>query len=118
MTPRRLERRRSQRRDHPADHGFVRARVRPGHDATLVNVSEGGALLETTRRLLPGVTLELQLHGSDGAVLAVRGRVLRASVARVRATAVTYRGALAFEHKLSANQTPIGRDHGNLLPRI
>jgi len=113
MTPRGPERRRSERRDHPADHGFVRARVRPGQDATLVNLSEDGALLETTRRLLPGITIELQLQGRNGAVRAVRARVLRASVTRVGASVITYRGAILFERSICVNPAPRGQRHGN-----
>lgn len=94
------ERRRDERLQTVAQHGIARARVRPGHDVTLVDVAAGGALIETGRRLLPGSFVELLL--SDGARSAtVRGQVLRCAVARLCATAIAYRGAIGFDRDLS-----------------
>ena len=80
-------------------HRIVSACVRPGHRARLIDVSAGGALIETTHRLLPGSSVELQVDtGTDRA--SVRGRVLRCAVVRVRPTWVCYRGAIAFDRHL------------------
>jgi hypothetical protein len=67
------------------DHRIVSACVRPGHRARLIDVSAGGALIETSPRLLPG---------------SIRGQVLRCAVVRVRPTWVCYRGAIAFDRHL------------------
>lgn len=81
------------------EHRIVAASVRPGHRARVVDVSAGGALIETSLRLLPGAAVELQMEtGSNRA--SVRGRVLRCAVVRVRPTWVCYRGAIAFDRHL------------------
>lgn len=93
------ERRRARRRQTFDEHGVASARVRPGHDVALVNVSAGGALIETQRRLLPGSFIELQLTaGARSATL--RARVLRCSVARLRASFISYCGAVGFDRDL------------------
>lgn len=81
------------------EHRIVSACVRPGHRARLIDVSAGGALIETSHRLLPGTSVELHVEtGTDRA--SVRGRVLRCAVVRVRPTWVCYRGAIAFDRYL------------------
>jgi len=99
MSQQKAERRRTYRRQRPEEHGIVSTRVRPGHEATLVDVSAGGALIETSLRLLPGAAVELQVDtGTTRA--SVRGRVLRSAVVRVRASSVCYRGAIGFDTHL------------------
>ena len=81
------------------DHRIVSACVRPGHRARLIDVSAGGALIETSHRLLPGTSVELQVEtGTDRAN--IRGQVLRCAVVRLRPTWVCYRGAIAFDRHL------------------
>lgn len=81
------------------EHRIVSASVRPGHRARLIDVSAAGALIETSHRLLPGTSVELQVETvSDRA--SVRGQVLRCAVVRVRPTWVCYRGAIAFDRHL------------------
>ena len=90
-----LERRHTRRLTTVQSHGVVGARVRPGHDAELIDVSRGGVLIETTCRLLPGATVDVQLSTLDGRAI-VRGRVLRCSVTHLCADRIRYRGAIAF----------------------
>jgi hypothetical protein len=93
------ERRGMRRLEALEDHGIVSASVRPGHRARLVDVSGGGALIETSHRLLPGAPVELQVEsGTDRA--SIRGQVLRCAVVRVRPTWMCYRGAIAFDRHL------------------
>ena len=93
------ERRSARRREAFEEHRIVSAQVRPGHRARLIDVSAGGALIETSHRLLPGASVELQVEtGTDRAN--VRGRVLRCAVVRLRPTWVCYRGAIAFDRHL------------------
>ena len=96
----RPDRRRDPRRHTLDEHGIVRARVRPGHEVALVDVSAGGALVESVHRLLPGTPIELHL-ASVGRSISVRGRVLRCAVAALEATGVWYRGAIGFDRELS-----------------
>jgi hypothetical protein len=93
------ERRRGRRLHARDEHGIISARVRPGHDVRVIDVSAGGALVETTHRLLPGAAIDLHLATSESNV-AVRGRVLRCAVARLHPTMVAYRGAIGFERHL------------------
>jgi len=73
-----------------------RARLRPGRAACVVDVSSGGALIETDWRLLPGLRVELQL-GDPVALFRVAARILRCHVSLVGRSQMRYRGALAFE---------------------
>jgi hypothetical protein len=61
-----------------------------------VNISDGGALVEGSGRLLPGTHMEVHVVTRDGRVL-VRARIVRAHVSRLEREAVGYCGALAFE---------------------
>jgi hypothetical protein len=96
----RADRRRARRRRTIVDHGIVSARVRPGREASLLDVSAGGALVETTYRLLPGSSIELHVVTSERRA-SVRGGVLRSAVVGVRAAGMCYRSAIGFDHLLS-----------------
>jgi len=74
----------------------VSARVRPGKRIIIVDVSARGALVEASHRLLPGIAVDLQLETAHRHIT-VRGRVLRCHVARLRASSVSYRGAILFD---------------------
>lgn len=94
--------RRAVPRTHGREHiGTSQARLRPGRHAAIVNLSSGGALIETEWRLLPGSRVELQM--GEFSSLQVVGRVLRCHVAALTRERVRYRGAVAFEKPL-----PIG----------
>ena len=98
------ERRASRRISGLAASGLDRARLRPGRTAHVVDLSSGGALIETDWRLLPGLRVELQL-GQPVPRFCVAGRILRCHVALLDRSRIRYRGALAFEEQL-----PIGED--------
>ena len=100
MTEHATERRRDRRRRHQDDHGISCARLRPGYDVSVIDVSAGGALIESDRRLLPGAAVELNLRGEHRPPEIIRGHVLRAAVARLRSNMVCYRGAIVFDHDL------------------
>jgi hypothetical protein len=92
------------RRAHPRlaarDLSWLRtARLAGGGGISLVDLSAGGALLETEVPLKPGSVLTLELSGSSFEA-AVPFQVLRCHVARLRGEATTYRGACAFRHVL------------------
>ena len=90
------DRRGARRRFTSQDHGIVRARVRAGQEARLVDVSAGGALIETAHRLLPGTGIELHLETHDRRFV-VRARVMRCAVVIIHASGVSYRGAVCFD---------------------
>jgi hypothetical protein len=72
------------------------ARIRPGDVVTLVNLSSGGALVESGLRLRWGTRCDVEWAVDEG-VISVAARVIRCFVARLDASAVRYRTALRFD---------------------
>ena len=114
------ERRAAARRRTVDEHGVLTTRIAPGHHARLVDVSAGGALVDTPLRLLPGSTVNV-CFATRQRRIAVRGEVVRCGVARL--TPMVYRGAVRFERRLSLfdgwaveQQLPAGEEstHGVL----
>jgi len=68
--------------------------VRPGHSVVVVNIGCYGALVESTRRLRPGVRTELQLSRTD-VRSAVAGHIARSQVARLNP--ILYRTVIVFD---------------------
>jgi hypothetical protein len=91
-----LERRQARRTEDVTTHGIIAARVRPGHDALVLDAASDSALIETFHRLLPGASVELHLDTVHGRI-AAKGRVVRCLVAAIDATWVRYRGAIRFD---------------------
>ena len=77
----------------------------------MIDVSAGGALIETAHRLMPGSAIELLLATSHRQT-SIKGRVLRCRVARLGASAVWYRGAIGFDGPLPWHQDPGDFDAG------
>lgn len=100
MTSRRVERRRHVRR-LAADLGWLRAvRLRPRIEVVLMDLSAGGALVETATRLRPGMKTVLQLTTRNGELRAF-GEVVRAWVSAIPPDrGVLYRGALRFDRPI------------------
>jgi PilZ domain-containing protein len=105
-----VERRRMPRRAPEAGEVLSKVRLRGGREWTVVDISGGGALLDGDSRLLPGTHVDVHVTTREGRVL-VRGRVMRASVVRLRAHAVGYHAALAFETSVDTSTL------GYALPR-
>lgn len=73
------------------------ARVHPGREVIVVNLSRGGALVEGVWRFRPGASVALHVQHGPG-VLQVRGAVERCFVhALERGGGVRYRAAIHFE---------------------
>jgi hypothetical protein len=72
------------------------ALLRPGQEVRLVNVSAGGALLESRTRMTPGLRTELQLFGDLRR--SIGGRIARCHVAAL--DPVRYQGAIVFDGRL------------------
>lgn len=82
------------------------ARVHPGREVIVVDLSRQGALVEGVWRLRPGARIDLQLEtGAKDTI--VRGRVERCYVASLTDPAgVRYRAAIRFE--TAVDYTPPG----------
>ena len=77
------------------------ARLRTGQRLAVLNIGRGGALVESSARLLPGSAVEIQVPGAT-ADRYVRAVVLRCTVSAVDpARGVRYTGALAFAEPLA-----------------
>jgi hypothetical protein len=93
------DRRLSARSSAVNELGILQTRVRPGHEASVIDISAHGALIETALRLLPGRQVELQIERGDE-LMAIRGRVVRCRVVRVTPSRVLYQGAVGFDKPL------------------
>jgi hypothetical protein len=94
--PHAIERRRHARRVPQRGEPVARMRARTGWEATVIDVGDGGALIEGSARLLPGTHVEVHVMTRNGRLL-IRSRVVRAAVCHVQSDAVRYRTALAFD---------------------
>ena len=72
------------------------ALLRPGRDVVLINLSAGGALIESPTRLSPGARTELQLFGMPRQL--IRGRLDRCRIAQLEP--LRYEGAIVFDERL------------------
>lgn len=75
------------------------ARTSSGAELKLVDVSNGGVLVETGAKIAPGSTVDFRLIGKD-TDLSVPARVLRSTVSQVDALGVRYYIAAAFAREL------------------
>jgi hypothetical protein len=97
-----MERRRTARRGPAPEEPLCHVRFRTGRDASVVNVSDWGLLVEGTGRLLPGTHIDVHVVTRDGRVL-VRSRVTRAWVCALSADVIQYRSALAFDRVIDTS---------------
>ena len=72
--------------------------LKPGQDVTILNLSAGGALVESSLRMKPGARAELQLRGPSRCVL--RGRIDRCRVIAIQP--LRYEGAVIFDEPWDA----------------
>ena len=102
----------SDRRVHPrltlSDLDWLNAvRLKYGPVVSLIDLSPGGAQIETTSRLHPGAVVVVQISGSDGEV-AMPSTVLRSQVSRVTPYAM-YRSSLSFKREFEAPERQADR---------
>ncbi len=76
------------------------ARLLAGPDIQLVNLSSGGALLESTSRILPGARICIRLAAAD-ALFLLHGRVLQSRASALSGTGITYQCRVAFDEEFS-----------------
>lgn len=76
------------------------ARIHPGREVIVVDLSSRGALVEGIWRLRPGSRVDLQVGDGQAAALA-RGVVERCYVTALGPTEVRYRAAVRFERAIA-----------------
>lgn len=92
----RKDRRRAGHRRWVSGADVDRVHVRPGRIARLVNVSDGGALLEDEHPFAPGSSIELRIS-RNGGVVPISGRVVRCVVTRLHSDGISYQFAVCFD---------------------
>lgn len=84
-----------------ADLDWLRqVRLKKGPRVTLVDLSRGGALIDSRMQMRPGSTLTLELDGHDTS-FELSSEVLRCHLAQIGGSAAVYRGACRFVEPLS-----------------
>jgi hypothetical protein len=78
---------------------WAAARIRPGHDVQVLNLSSLGALIQSTTRLAPNSRVELRF-GRNGQARTIRARIVRSYVCAIDSDVVFYRSAVAFDQML------------------
>ena len=89
------ERRRTFRFPPNAVPGLKTVHLGSGPEVELVNISRGGALLESTSRLTPSSNISLRLVAGESSFV-IRGRVIRSQVAGFLGSMLKYRSAIQF----------------------
>jgi hypothetical protein len=92
---------RSDKADLPDD---LCGRVRPGHAIRVIDLSLRGALVESSRRLLPGSRVEVLLECCEFRHV-TRARVVRCYVGVLLPHAVRFRAAIEFDRDLERWRT-------------
>jgi hypothetical protein len=102
LAPKPSDRRAHARRAAHELHWLQRVRLTGGIgvDARLIDLSEGGALLEIDTPLRPGVEMRLELVGEDMDAQ-VPLQIIRCYIASLRGETTTYRSACAFVHPIT-----------------
>ena len=104
------ERRTALRRTPSSTETLARVRLRTGRELAVVDIGDGGALVQGTVRLLPGTHVEVHVVTREGRTL-VRSRVTRAAVFAVAADSLQYRAALAFDARVNTTQSWVAATH-------
>jgi hypothetical protein len=79
----------------------TRATIRPGRAVSIIDLSSGGALLQASRPLRPGMQVHLQVVTSERSV-SVTGHVVRCAVWSLEGDEIMYRGAVRFDRPIES----------------
>lgn len=103
-----FEKRQHPRTLHAEDAPVVTGRIRPGLPIRVVDLSDGGGLIETSARLQPGASVDLYLECATWRAR-IRARVVRCAVGSLSPARIIFRGALQFETPLLRTERFIHR---------
>jgi hypothetical protein len=92
-----VERRTSPRLPPTAFPALKSACLSSGSEVTLINISKGGALLESVDRLAPSTRISLRVITTEG-ILILQGKILRCMISHLNG-GLRYRSAVAFDQE-------------------
>ena len=104
--------RRTHERRAPSELGWIReVRLKYGPRVSLIDLSTGGALLQTDVRLRPGTDMVIEIVGSR--IEAVPMRVLRSQLARISGDTAIYQGACEFKRPFDLEKARAVQAHAD-----
>ena len=95
-----IEKRSSPRLPPSTISNLKSVRLVAGPEVTLINISRGGALIETEAHLVPHSSVAIRLVAAD-AVFLLHGKVLRSRASSFQGSTLLYQSAIAFDKELS-----------------
>jgi hypothetical protein len=95
-----INRRKGERQDPAHIPSLKSAGLVAGPDVQLINLSSGGALLESNTRILPDASICIRLVATD-ALFFLRGRVLQSRASSLRGSELIYECRVAFDEEFS-----------------
>jgi hypothetical protein len=113
------ERRRTHRFPATAIPGLKTVNLGTGPEVELVNISRGGALVESLTRLTPSSNISLRLLAGESSFV-IRGRVLRSQVAGFLGSMLKYRSAIQFTQEfvlLPEVESPVSDAEPRISPQ-
>jgi CheY-like chemotaxis protein len=111
------DRRRARRKQAAELPGLWAVRLPLGPEATVVDISSTGVLVETSSKLCPGSTMDLHVLGQN-IDIRVPARMVRSEVASVNHLGVKYRSAAAFSHELDIAGLYIAQPDPSQMPKM
>jgi CheY-like chemotaxis protein len=111
------DRRRARRRPAAELPGLWAVRLPLGPEATVVDISSTGVLVETSLKLSAGSTIDMQLLGQNINVR-VPARTVRSEVASVNHLGVKYRAAAAFSQEIDIAGLHVAPADPSLMPKV
>jgi hypothetical protein len=111
------DRRRARRRTAADLPGLWAVRLPLGPEAKVVDISSTGVLVETSFKLSPGSTVDLQVLGQN-INIRMPSRMVRSEVASVNHLGVKYRSAAAFSEELDIAGLHAVPADSSLMPKV
>lgn len=111
------DRRRARRRTAAELPWLWTVKLPSGAEAKLVDISSSGVLIETTSKITPGSTFDLQVLGQNTNVR-VPARMVRSEVGSVDRLGVRYRAAAAFARDLDIRGLHTPPSAATLMPKV
>ncbi len=100
------ERRIDQRLPATAIRALKSVKLLAGEGVRLINISRGGALLESNISMKPGSHISIRLETTE-AVFTIRGRVLRSRATKMDGRHLVFQSAIQFDEQFMSLRPPV-----------